>query len=181
MRLSEHPLIGAEQIALRVTQLGEQISCDFAGKHLVLLVVLKGGILFAADLMRRLAVPVVLEFIRVRSYEGMESTRSVDFLQLPEGALTGKHVLILEDISDTGHSAAAVKEWVQAQHPASSALCVLLDKPSRRECPLIPEYVGFTIEDHFAVGYGLDYEQAYRELPAVYVMEEEGVSRGETR
>ena len=173
MKRSEHPLISADQIARRVAQLGEQISREYAGKHLVLLVILKGGVIFAADLMRQLTVPVIVEFIRVRSYQGMESTRSVDFLQLPECALADQDVLVIEDIADTGYSADAVVKWVHAQKPASSALCVLLDKPSRREKALHLDYVGFTVEDHFAVGYGLDHDQRFRELPAVYVLEED--------
>ena len=172
MKRSDHPLISADQIARRVAQLGEQISRDYQEKPLVLLVILKGSVIFAADLMRQLTVPVIVEFIRVRSYQGMESTRNVDFLQLPECALANRHVLIIEDIADTGYSADAVIAWVHAQNPASSALCVLLDKPCRREKALHLDYVGFTIEDHFAVGYGLDHDQYWRELPAVYVLEE---------
>ncbi len=172
MRLSEKPLVDQEAIAEAVTRLGREISERHAGRdELVLVVVLKGGTLFAADLMRQLDLPLSVEYIRAKSYDGIQSLGDVDLPVLPDQPLTGKHLLVVEDILDTGRTTAAILKALTDQHPASLELCVLLDKPSRRVLPVTPHYVGFTIDDHFVVGYGLDYDERYRHLPAVYVLE----------
>ena len=173
MQLHSTPLITAEQIRRRIAELAEAISRDYAGRELVLMVVLKGGIIFAADLMRALTVPVTVEVIRARSYEGTRSSGRVEFTCLPEQSVAEKHVLIIEDIIDTGRTASVIVERLQSEHPAGLAVCTLLDKPSRREVPIALAYAGFTIEDHFVVGYGLDYEQHGRELPGIYFLEGE--------
>jgi hypoxanthine phosphoribosyltransferase len=173
VRILEAPLLTREQIQHRVTELAEQISSDFAGRRLMVITVLKGGLVFAADLIRGLTIPVYIDFIRARSYQGTESAGNVTFSYLPEESLAGKHVLVVEDILDTGRTAAAILERLRAGQPASLLICTLLDKPARRETPLTADYVGFTIDNHFVIGYGLDYEERGRELSGVYVMEED--------
>lgn len=171
MHLSDKPLIGADAIRARVRELGERISADYADKDLCVVVVLKGGLLFAADLLRTLSVPLSLEYIRAKSYDGDKSLGRVVLKVLPEQPLAGKHVLFVEDILDTGQTTAAVMGIAKDAGAASVALCVLLDKPSRRATNVHAEYVGFTIDDHFVVGYGLDYNERHRELPAIHTLE----------
>lgn len=173
MRPSEAPLFQAEAIARRVAELAGEINRDFKDRDTLLLPVLKGGIHFASDLMRQLDIPLRVDFIRARSYRGTESGGSVEFLVLPTETIEGRHVLLLEDIVDTGRTTHALLERLRAGAPASLSLCTLLDKPARRICEVHPHYVGFEIEDRFVVGYGMDYEERYRELPAIYVLEED--------
>ncbi len=171
MRLSKQPLIAADAIRSRVRALGERITADYAGKELVVIVVLKGGLLFAADLLREVHVPLSLEYVRAKSYHGDHSRGHVELKILPEQSLTGRHVLFVEDILDTGRTTAAVLDLARNADAASIGLCVLLDKPSRRTTPVHADYVGFTIDDHFVVGYGLDFNERHRELSAIHVME----------
>ena len=177
MQLSSKPLINAEQIALKVDELAERISRDHEGRELVMVVVLKGSVVFAADLMRKLAVPVTLEFARARSYRNSESTGHVECTVLPDFSLAGKHVLVVEDILDTGRTAATIMESVRKAGPAEAVLCTLFDKPSRRVVPISPDYSGFVLEDRFVVGYGLDYNERWRELRDLFVLESEQESR----
>lgn len=171
MRLREQPLIDAAEIERRVSELAQQISSDYTGREILLVAVLKGSILFTADLMRRLTTPVVLEFLRARSYQDTESTGHVECTLFPEHALKDQHVLLVEDILDTGRTASVIIEKIRQAQPASVALCTLLDKPSRRVVPVEADYVGFTIEDRFVVGYGLDYSERGRELPSLFVLD----------
>ncbi|NUM54240.1 MAG: hypoxanthine phosphoribosyltransferase [Candidatus Hydrogenedentes bacterium] len=171
MRLSNEPLISADAIQARVRELGNRITADYAGKELMVIVVLKGGLLFAADLLRAIHVPLSLEYIRAKSYNGDHSTGYVELKVLPEQPLDGKHVLVVEDILDTGRTTAAVLDVARRGGAASVALCVLLDKPSHRTTPIQADYVGFAIDDHFVVGYGLDHDERHRELPAIHVIE----------
>ena len=171
MRLNEQPLISTDAIQTRVYELGRQINADYAGKELVVVVVLKGGLLFAADLLRALRVPLTLEYVRAKSYDGGHSQGAVELKVLPEQSLAGKHVLFVEDILDTGRTTAAVLDVAREAGAASIGLCVLLDKPSRRTAPVHADYVGFAIGDYFVVGYGLDYNERHRELPAIHAME----------
>lgn len=171
MRLSKEPLIPADAIHARVCALADRINEDYADKELVVVVVLKGGLLFAADLLRSLRVPLALEYIRAKSYDGDRSAGAVELKILPEQSLAGRHVLFVEDILDTGRTTAAILDFARNTNAASIALCVLLDKPSRRVSPVHAGYVGFTIGDSFVVGYGLDYDERYRELPAIHTLE----------
>lgn len=173
MKLNGAPLISAEAIARRVAELAEAVSADYAGREVLLVAVLKGSVVFLADFMRRLTIPVTIEFIRARSYQGTESQGRVEFTYLPEQTPAGKHVLVIEDIVDTGRTTAAVWSWLESRGPASLAACTLLDKPSRRETPVALQYTGFTIDDHFVVGYGLDHEQRGREIPDLRAFEHE--------
>lgn len=171
MPLSKEPLISADAIRARVRELADRINADYADKELVVVVVLKGGLLFAADLLRSLRVPLALEYIRAKSYDGDRSVGTVELKVLPEQPLAGKHVLFVEDILDTGRTTAAILEFARNANAASVALCVLLDKPSHRVTPIHTDYAGFTIDDHFVVGYGLDYDERYRELPSIHTLE----------
>lgn len=171
MKLSNTPLYTASQIQQRVASLATQLSQDYQGREVVALIVLKGGLHFGSDLIRNLTIPVAVDFIRAKSYDGAASTGIVEFLIPPSLPLNGKHVVILEDILDTGLTARAILERVQADRPASVAICSLLDKPARRKVDLEGQYIGFELDDHFVVGYGMDYEEQYRELPDVYVLE----------
>lgn len=173
MRLNETPLISTEEIGQRVAELAATISADYTGRDLVLVAVLKGSIVFLADLLRQLTVPATVEFIRARSYEKTRSQGPIEFTYLPERPIAGKHVLVIEDIVDTGETAAAILERFNADRPASLALCALLDKPACRKIPVPIQYTGFTIDDHFVVGYGLDYDQRGRELPDIRILERE--------
>ncbi|MBI2435136.1 MAG: hypoxanthine phosphoribosyltransferase [Candidatus Hydrogenedentes bacterium] len=170
MKLSETPFISVHEIQERVADLAEIISQNYAQRELLLVTVLKGSAVFAADLMRALNRPLQLDYVRVRSYNGGESTGAHVFTLLPEAPLAGQHVLVVEDILDTGLTATAILERLRAAGPASLALCTLLDKPSRRRVAITADYVGFTIDEIFVVGYGLDYNERFRELPDLRVL-----------
>ena len=170
-QLSEAPLIGVDAIQQRTAELGRRISKDFAGDEIVVVTVLKGALIFASDLIRHITAAQRLEFIRARSYQGRRSSGAVQISVWPECPLRDQNVLVVEDILDTRRTTAAILDRLDAEQPARLEYCALLDKPSRRERPLPPGYVGFTVEDHFVVGYGLDYEERYRELDAVYTLE----------
>jgi len=173
MRLHEKPLIAAAEIEQRVSELAREISNDYAGREILLIAVLKGSIPFASDLMRRLTAPVLLDFVRARSYRDAESTGRVECTFFPEHDLEDRHLLLVEDILDTGRTASVILEMLRQARPASIALCTLLDKPSRRVVPMEADYVGFTIEDHFVVGYGLDFNEQGRELPSIFTLRKE--------
>ncbi len=173
MRPSDVPLITPEAIRERTAALADAINRDYAGREVTALVVLKGAMYFAADLTRMLTVPVELEFVRAKSYQGTQSSGTVTFRRVTDPDLRGRHVLIIEDIVDTGRTTAALLDQLRSDGAASVALCTLLDKPSRRVVPVIPDYIGFTVDDHFVVGYGLDLDDLHRALPGVHVLEME--------
>ncbi|NIA16184.1 MAG: hypoxanthine phosphoribosyltransferase [Nitrospiraceae bacterium] len=176
MRPLDPPLFSADQIARRVVELAHEIDADLEAKgrsgDLLLIAVLKGSVVFVADLMRGMATPVSIEFIRARGYEGTESSGNVELTYLPEQSVAGRNVLLVEDILDTGRTADVILQRLRAEGPAHLALCALLDKPSRREVEVEADYVGFTIDDFFVVGYGLDYNQQGRDWPAIHVLPE---------
>jgi hypoxanthine phosphoribosyltransferase len=166
-------LIPAARVAARVKELGEQIARDYAGKELVLIGVLKGSFLFLADLAR--AIPsdeVRVEFLGVQSYG--DETKSSGVVQITfdlTKPIDGKHVLVVEDIVDTGLTMDYIISNLQTRHPASVKLAALLHKPARKQKDCRIDYLGFTIDDLFVVGYGLDYAQRYRNLPFIGVLE----------
>ena len=172
MRVSEQPLITAEAIAARVEELGRELTVRYTGKRPLLLAVLKGASLFVADLARSLPMELELDFVQARSYAGTRSTGSVALSRAEDLEVTARHVIVVEDIVDTGRTVEALLERLRGLDPASLALCALLDKPSRRVVPVQPDYTGFSIDDHFVVGYGLDCDGLHRNLPAIHVMEE---------
>ncbi len=174
MRLCEPPLIPAGTIQKHVAELAAAIDRDGNGRDLVLMAVLKGAMYFAADLSRQLKTPHRLEFCRARSYSGNESTGEVHILVWPETNLAGQRVLLVEDILDTGRTTAVILNRLKEECVAETRVCALLNKPSRRVIPIPEDYVGLTIDNQFVVGYGLDYEERYRGLGAIHVLEEDG-------
>jgi len=166
--------ISQAEIAQAVARLAQAIDQDYAGRSVVVVAVLKGAFIFVADLIRQLQTPVArVELLRLASYgAGTTSSGAVKVLvDLPPGAVTDQHVLLVEDIVDTGRSTTVAMNLLKEQKPASVKLCSLLDKPSRRVLPTVIDYLGITIEDKFVIGYGLDWDERYRELPDIYVVE----------
>ena len=167
-------LLSASTIRNRVEELGRQISLDYAGKDLVVVGVLTGSVLFLADVIRHISIPLELDFVAMSSY-GAETKSSGEVRLIKDlgHPVHGKHVLVAEDIVDTGLTLRYLLETIDARQPASISTCVLLDKPSRRKVDVRVDYRGFEIEDRFVVGYGLDYAGRYRNLPYIGVMREE--------
>ncbi|HPU00732.1 MAG: hypoxanthine phosphoribosyltransferase [Firmicutes bacterium] len=167
-------LIGGEEIGRRVAELAERISADYEGKQLLLVCVLKGAVIFASDLMRRLKVPAEIDFIAVSSY-GSDTASSgvVRILKDLDKSIKGKDVLIVEDIVDTGLTLNYLRSSLLNRKPRSLKVVTLLDKPVRRKVEFTPDYCGFEIPDHFVVGYGLDYDEKYRQLEGIYVLDPE--------
>jgi len=165
-------LFTKEEISARVKEIAEQITKDYEGKPVTLLGTLKGAIHFLSDLGRSIPLNVEIEFIKASSYgDATETSGTVNLEYIPTTSLEGRHVILVEDIVDTGHTIKKLKEHLSTQKLASLRLCALLDKPSRREVSgLEIEYIGFSIPDKFVVGYGLDYAQRYRNLPYVGVL-----------
>ena len=168
-------LLSEAQIKERIQQLGKILSEEYRDKNPVVIGVLKGVVIFYADMIRQLTVPCQMEFLWVSSYEGTDSTGNVVLKRDIGVDIKGRHVLILEDIFDTGNSLSFVREHLLAKEPASLKICTLLDKPSRRkpEVTFQADYVGFTIPNAFVVGYGLDYDEYYRNLPYIGIMKPE--------
>lgn len=173
MELKKQPLLTAGQIQKKVEELARQISADYADKDILLIAVLKGSLIFTSDLMRLLTIPSTVDFVRARSYCETRSRGSCEFLLLPDQPLTGRHVLVVEDIIDTGLTVRCVLDRLAAQKPASVEVCTLLDKPARRKVQISPRYVGFIIDDEFVVGYGMDYEEQGRNWPDIHVLVED--------
>jgi len=170
-RSSGKPMITADQIARRVHRLGRQISEVYKDidTPLVMVVILKGATVFAADLLRSLSIPAELEFVRASSYPtGTSSSGRLKLAHMVEGPLVGRHVLLVEDIIDSGVTVDAVAKRIQRLSPASVRLAGLLDRPARRQVKVKIDFTGFVIPDRFVIGYGLDYAGLYRELPHIY-------------
>ena len=165
-------LISEEDINQRVKELADQISEDYRGRSVHIICILKGSIFFACDLMKRIDVPVTIDFMAVSSY-GDETVSSgrVRIIKDLDESISGKDVIIVEDIIDSGNTLSYLSELLGARGPASLNVCSLLDKPERRMTDVDVKYVGFEIPDEFVIGYGLDYKQEYRNLPYVGVLE----------
>jgi hypoxanthine phosphoribosyltransferase len=174
-------LIPEERIAAKVAELGARISADYAGGSLTLVSVLKGSLPFMADLMRAIDLPVRIDLMEVSSYGGTatESSGLVRILKDLSASIEHEHVLIVEDIIDTGLTLNYLVRYLRGKNPASLRICTLLDKPARRLVEIPVDYVGFTIPDQFVVGYGLDYGEIYRNLKFVGVLRPEVYSGGE--
>ncbi len=169
-------LLDEQAISERVAQLGEQITADYAdsGRDLVLLVVLKGSVIFAADLARHVRLPLSLEFMGLSSYGASTKSSGVVRVTLDlSKPVEGKDVLIIEDIVDTGLTMDYLLKNLRTRQPASLKVCTLLHKPARTQVEVPLDYVGFSIDDHFVVGYGLDYDQKYRNLGVIGYMVDE--------
>lgn len=172
MRLQLRVLIDAEEIAHRVQELGQQISADHQGQKLVVIGILKGAVVFLSDLIRHITVPLEVDFMAISSYGAATQTSGVvQLLKDLDRPIEGEHVLIVEDIIDSGLTLSYLYQLLKSRNPASLRTAVLLDKPERRQTEFTPDYVGFTIPDMFVIGYGLDYNHRHRELPYVGVLE----------
>jgi hypoxanthine phosphoribosyltransferase len=165
-------LVSEEAIRTKVAELGRQISEDYLGQELLLVGLLRGAIVFLSDLMRAIDIPARLDFIGISSYGTGTESGAVRLVMDLETDIAGRHVLIVEDIVDTGKTLSYLVENLRARQPASLRLCALLDKPERRQVPIDVDYVGFEIPDKFVVGYGLDFAEGYRNLPFVGVLKE---------
>jgi hypoxanthine phosphoribosyltransferase len=164
-------MISPQRIARRVREMGREISETYADSDqpLVMVVILKGAAVFASDLLRALSIPAELEFVRASSYgSGTSSSGRVKLAHMVEGPLTGRHVLLVEDIVDSGRTINVILKKLKKDRPASLRLAALLDRPARREEPVQIDFTGFVIPDRFVIGYGLDYAGLYRELPGIY-------------
>ena len=168
-------LLTQEQIQDRIRELGEELTAEYAGKNPVIVGVLKGVVIFYADMVRQIKTPCQMDFMWISSYAGTDSSGKMLVRQDVTADITGRHVLILEDIFDTGNSLSFTVEHLLSKNPASLKICTLLDKPDRRKpgITLQADYVGFTIPNEFVVGYGLDYNEQYRNLPFIGVLKPE--------
>jgi hypoxanthine phosphoribosyltransferase len=166
------PMLSAEQINTRVRELGAEIANEYKGKNLVLVVVLKGSFIFAADLCRAIDSNLRVDFLGVRSYgEGTESSGVVQITQDLSRPIAGEDVLIVEDIVDTGLTIAHLMDLFRTRGPKSVKVCALLHKPARAKVEVAVDFLGFTIEDKFVVGYGLDFGEKYRNVPYIGIVE----------
>lgn len=172
-------LITEEQIRDKIEELGQILTKEYDGKNPVVVGVLKGVVVFYADMIRKIRVPCQLDFMWLSSYSGTDSTGRTIVRQDLKTDIQGRHVLILEDIFDTGNSLDFTVKHLQSKNPASLKICTLLDKPARRKpgITLQADYVGFTIPNEFVVGYGLDYNEQYRNLPYLGILKPEVYSK----
>jgi hypoxanthine phosphoribosyltransferase len=166
-------LLGRKEIAATVKRLAVEINRDYRGKNPLLIGILKGSFIFMADLVRLLDFPLAVDFIRVSSYgTGRESSGKIKVVQGLSTPVKGRDVLVVEDIVDTGLTVAFLLDYLRKKRPSSLKLCALADKPSRRRVPLPIDYLGFTVPDKFLVGYGLDWDEKFRNLPDICILEE---------
>ena len=166
-------LINESIIEKRLTEMAKQIDKDYQGKEVVLLGILKGSIVFMVELAKKLKTKVEFEFMEVASYEGLETTGKVKIIKDLRNSIEGKNVIIVEDIIDTGITLSFLTEYLKLKNPKSLKIATLLSKPSRRTKELNVDYIGFSIEDKFVIGYGLGYNQFYRNLPYIGYIENE--------
>jgi len=166
-------LISEEEIYQKTKELGARISKDYAGKEITVICVLKGGVMFMVDLVKQINIPLKMDFMVVSSYgDEFKSTGIVKIVKDLDEGITGKHVVIVEDIIDSGRTLHYLIKILKERNPASIEICTLLDKPEQRMAKVDVKYVGFEIENHFVLGYGLDYKQLYRNLPYIAVNKE---------
>jgi len=171
-KLSETPLFSAEEIAARVKELAGQIDKDYQGREIMMIAVLKGSFLFIADLVRAVQTPTIVDFVRLASYgSATQSSGIIEVRKDLEMSIEGRHVLVVEDIVDSGLTLESLRNLLMNRKPASLRVCTLIDKEARRETDVSVDYVGFAIDDGFIVGYGLDLDERYRDLPDIRVYE----------
>ena len=165
-------LLTEEEVNKKISEVAAQINKDYEGKEVHLICILKGGVFFTCELAKRLTVPVTLDFMSVSSYGGGNTTSTglVKIIKDLDGDLSGKDVLIVEDILDTGITLSNLVPMLKMRNPNSVKICTILDKPSRRKADIAPDYEGFAVPDEFVVGYGLDYDEKYRNLPYIGVL-----------
>ena len=170
----ESILVSEEQLQKRIAELGQEISRDYKGQKLLMVGVLKGSVVFMADLMRQIDLDVSIDFMAVSSYgSGTKTSGQVQILKDLNRSIEGKNILVIEDILDSGVTLSYLTSLLWSRKPASIRLCTLLDKPERRAKPIEADYKGFTIPDAFVVGYGLDYDERYRNLPYIGILKPE--------
>lgn len=167
-------LLSEDEIREKVRELGGKITADYKNSNLMLVTVLKGAVVFLADLMRQIDVPAEIDFMVVSSYgSGVESSGVVKIVKDLDVPLAGKDILIVEDILDSGLTLSYIKELLESRGPRSIRIATLLDKPSRRKVDLQADYIGFSVPDEFVIGYGLDYDEKYRNLPYIGILKPE--------
>lgn len=170
----ERVLVSESEIDKILTSLSSRINADYANEELVVIVILRGSLIFASDLIRKLDLPVTVEFMQASSYgSGTQTSGFINIKRDIECNINGKNVLIIEDIIDSGNTLFHLKELLKTRGPKTCRICTLLDKPERRVTPVDVEYIGCEIPNEFAVGYGLDYNEYYRNLPYVGVLKRE--------
>ncbi len=169
----EYVLISEEELHEKVAEVGKKITEDFAGKEPVFIGVLKGCFIFMADLMREVDINCSVDFMSVSSYQGTNSTGAVKINKDLNADIRGKDVIIVEDILDSGVTLNYLKQYLQMREPASISIVTLMDKPSRRKAPVYADYSCFEVPDAFVVGYGLDYDEKYRNIPYIGVLKKE--------
>lgn len=166
-------LISEEELHEKTKELGARITKDYAGKEITVICVLKGGVMFMVDLVKQIDLPLKMDFMVVSSYgDEFKSTGVVKIVKDLDEGITGKHVIIVEDIIDSGRTLNYLIKILKERNPASIEVCTLLDKPEQRIAKVDVKYVGFEIDNHFVLGYGLDYKQLYRNLPYIAVNHE---------
>lgn len=171
-------LLSEEQLADKVKELGARISADYRGRNLLLVSVLKGSVVFMADLMRAITIPAEIDFMCVSSYgSGVKTSGVVKIIKDLDIELAGRDILIVEDILDSGKTLSYLRDILEKRAPASIRIATLLDKPERRQVEITPDYKGFTVPDEFVVGYGLDYDERYRNLPYIGILKPEVYSK----
>lgn len=164
-------LISEDEVGRRIAELGEQISKDYAGREIKLICILKGSVIFTCELAKRITVPVKFDFMQVSSYGNKtHSDGNIKIIKDLDESIEGEHVIVIEDIIDSGNTLSRLMPMLKERGPADICVCTLLDKPERREAEVEVKYNGFNIPDEFVVGYGLDYDQSYRNLPYVGVL-----------
>ncbi len=163
--------ISSRRIARKIGELGRRISSDYGDSPFVMVILAKGALVFAADLMRRIKSPMRIELLSARSYKGTQSTGKLRINSWDELELKGCRVLIVDEILDTGKTMTGVIDFIKKMRPTEIRTCVLLDKPARRTEKIIPDYAGFEIPDEFVIGYGLDLDEYYRNLPSIMIAE----------
>lgn len=169
----ERVLLSEEELKFRVAEIGAQITADYEGKDVVIVGVLKGSVIFLADLVREIKIPITIDFISCSSYgNSSESSGVVRILKDLDRSVEGKHVVVVEDIVDTGTTLNYLLENLRSRNAASVKLVALLNKPERRKVQVHVDYNGFNIPDHFVIGYGLDYAEQFRHLPYIGVLKE---------
>lgn len=177
MKLDENiqeVLVSEKQLKKRIKEMAEEITRDYAGKAPLMIGILRGSVIFMADLVRQIDLPITMDFMVVSSYgAGTVSSGLVNIKKDLEEDIRGRDVIIVEDILDTGNTLVKLTAELLRREPASLKLCVMLDKPSRRTTPIKADYVGFSIPDAYVVGFGLDFDQGYRQLPYVGVLKPE--------
>ena len=167
-------LLSEDEIREKVRELGGKITADYKNSNLMLVTVLKGAVVFLADLMRQIDVPAEIDFMVVSSYgSGVKSSGVVKIVKDLDVPLAGKEILIVEDILDSGLTLSYIKELLESRGPRSIRIATLLDKPSRRKVDLQADYIGFSVPDEFVIGYGLDYDEKYRNLPYIGILKPE--------